>query len=185
MSTNKWKTEKVKLADVQPYDQNPRVITEKAMSGLKASLAEFGYIEPIVFNERTGHIVGGHQRFAVLTEEGIEEATMVVVDMSQEDELAANLTLNNPEIEGDWDEPLLSLLGQLEGADSDLFNALNMDGLQSSIEAMQPKTGSDSYEDSNKEIDIDELTEECDTKCPCCAFEWKVEAADVSVEETE
>lgn len=185
MSANKWKIEKVKLTEVQPYDKNPRVISEKAMSGLRASLAEFGYVEPIVFNIQTGHIVGGHQRFAVLSEEGIEEAMMVVVDMSSEGELSANLTLNNPEIEGDWDEPLLSLLGQLEDSDSDLFAALNMDGLKASVEAMQPKTGEESYEESNKEIDIDELTEECDTKCPCCAFEWKIEAADVSIEETE
>ena len=29
---------------------------------------------------------------------------MVVVDLTPEEELAANLTLNNPEIEGKWDE---------------------------------------------------------------------------------
>lgn len=29
---------------------------------LHRSIEEFGHVEPIVWNERTGHVVGGHQR---------------------------------------------------------------------------------------------------------------------------
>ncbi|WP_228469486.1 ParB N-terminal domain-containing protein [Paenibacillus sp. JNUCC31] len=30
---------------------------------LRCSIEELGYVEPIVWNERTGHMVGGHQRY--------------------------------------------------------------------------------------------------------------------------
>jgi len=180
-TANKWTIEKIPLKDVKPFDKNPRSISEKAEKGLRASMDRFGYVEPIVWNKTTGNIVGGHQRYAELLRQGVEEATMVVVEMEPDKELAANLTLNNPEIEGEWDEPALDLLEQIKGADEELFAALNLGDLQDSISSMIPKTGEDSYEDSNKEVDIDELMNEADTKCPCCNFEWKIEAGDVSV----
>jgi len=181
-SVNKWKIEKVDLKDVKPFDRNPRSMSEKARSGLRASMERFGYVEPIVWNKTTGNIVGGHQRYEELKKKGVKKATMVVVELPPERELAANLTLNNPEIEGEWDEPALALLEQVKDADEDLYNALNMDDLQSSIEAMAPRQGEESYEDDNREVDIDGMMEEADTKCPCCRFEWKIEASDVSVE---
>lgn len=109
-SANQWKAEKVLLKDIKPFDKNPRAITVKATKGLKASIERFGYVEPIVWNKTTGNIVGGHQRYTQLMNWGVKEATMMVVEMSKEMELAANLTLNNPEIEGEWDEPALELL---------------------------------------------------------------------------
>ena len=33
---------------------------------LKRSIEEFGYVEPVIWNEQTGNIVGGHQRAKVL-----------------------------------------------------------------------------------------------------------------------
>jgi hypothetical protein len=178
---SKWKIRKVSLVDLQPAGYNPRSIDERAMKALEASLRRFGYVEPIVWNERTGRIVGGHQRYSLLLEQGVKEAMVVVVDMSEEDELAANLTLNNPEIEGEWDDPIVDLLGELEEDASDLFSELDFGGLRDAIESMMPRKGSDSYEDKNKEVDIDDLTSDCDTKCPCCGFEWQIDSKDVKV----
>ncbi|WP_338011188.1 hypothetical protein [Paenibacillus alvei] len=36
---------------------------------LRRSIEEFGYIDPIVWNERTGNMVGGHQRYKILVNE--------------------------------------------------------------------------------------------------------------------
>jgi len=177
-NANKWRIEKVLLAEVTPFDQNPRAISEKALKGLRASLMEFGYVEPIVFNRTTGHIVGGHQRYALLFEAGVKEAKMVVVELSKEDELAANLTLNNPAIEGEFDEPVMALLEQLEEVDSGLFAALNMDSLREAVEQAPPSQ-------PPSEDDDDDEDEEVDTKCPCCTYEWKIQAGDVSIEDNE
>ena len=37
---------------------------------LRTSIEEFGYVEPVIWNKRTGNIVGGDQRFKILTEQG-------------------------------------------------------------------------------------------------------------------
>lgn len=38
---------------------------------LFAVLSEFGYVEPVIWNKTTGHVVGGHQRLKVLIDTGI------------------------------------------------------------------------------------------------------------------
>ena len=176
-----WKVRTVKLTDVKPFKDNPRVIGDRSRKGLLASLRRFGYVDLVVWNKRTGNIVGGHQRYDLLVKEGVEEADMIVVDLPEAEELAANLTLNNPEIEGEWDDPINELLDHLGEVDQEFFTDANFDDLQKAVESMVPRTGEDSYEDKNQEIDIDDLTAECDTKCPCCTFEWEVDDKDVSV----
>lgn len=171
----------VAFADVKPMPDNPRVIDDVALNGLRESVKRFGYVEPIVWNERTGHIVGGHQRFKVLNLDGLTEAPMVIVNMSSEEEMAANLTLNNPEIEGEFSEEALELLHSVQGADSDLFGKLRLDDLTRNLEK-KFKTG-DSKQFMNKEINIADLIEGCDAKCPCCGFVWESdEDDDISLE---
>jgi len=52
------------------------------------------YVEPIVWNERTGNIVGGHQRYKVLLDMGMSEVDCVVVDLDETKEKALNIALN-------------------------------------------------------------------------------------------
>lgn len=46
--------------DLQPEDAE--------YQKLRRSFEEFGYVEPVVWNERTGNLVGGHQRLKILLE---------------------------------------------------------------------------------------------------------------------
>ncbi len=55
------KYERRKIADLIPNAENPRKINAPNKSALAASLEHFGQVEPIVINDRTGQIVGGHQ----------------------------------------------------------------------------------------------------------------------------
>lgn len=151
----------VKLVDVKMNPNNPRSIGKEALDGLRSSLNRFGYVEPIVWNKATGHIIGGHQRYVLLVESGATEAVMVVANLSPEDELAATITLNNPEIEGRWNDEAPDLLHQLEMSDGNLFGSLRMDTLLDSLEkAVKP------------ELDYD-------TVCPCCGHRWKIETKDI------
>lgn len=172
MSIVKWRIKKVRLAEVKMRPDNPRIITEKALAGLKNSLNRFGYVEPIVWNKRTGNIVGGHQRYYLLAKAGVVEASMMVVDMTAEEELAANITLNNPEIEGKFTDNTSDLLHQIETGNAELFNSLNMDKLLSSLESV-PKVGNDGGQK------VPKRENESDTKCPCCGHKWRIEAKDV------
>ena len=60
---------KMKLTDLQPAEYNPRKklkAGDKDYEKLKRSIQEFGYVDPIIWNKQTGHVVGGHQRLTVL-----------------------------------------------------------------------------------------------------------------------
>jgi len=116
------------LADVIPADYNPRSITDDALAGLGASVEQFGYLQDLVFNARTGTLVAGHQRLKVLLEQGFDEAEVTVVDLDEQQERALNVTLNNPRIQGDWTADVVDLL---EGMDFEVpeLGDLNLDGL--------------------------------------------------------
>lgn len=118
-----------RVADLVPADYNPRKISPKAMEGLKKSLAEFGAVQPIVVNERTGHIVGGHQRVKALAALGQVETTVIVVDLSLTREKALNVALNNPHISGEFDDGLSDLLDEINGEMPELFADLRLDEL--------------------------------------------------------
>jgi ParB-like chromosome segregation protein Spo0J len=91
-----------KLFEIQPAYWNPRTMSADDRRKLINSIEQFGLVEPIVWNERTGHIVAGHQRRDALLEIGQEtETDMVVVDLPPEEEKALNLALNR--IRGQWD----------------------------------------------------------------------------------
>jgi len=118
-----------------PAEYNPRKDLKPGdpeYEKLKRSLTEFGYVEPVIWNRATGHVVGGHQRLKVLIDTGVAEVDCVVVEMSAEKEKALNIALNK--INGDWDKEKLSLLiADLQGADFDVsltgFDAPELDAL--------------------------------------------------------
>lgn len=84
---------------------------------LERSIDAFGYVDPLVWNERTGNLVGGHQRLAVMLHKGnVAEVDVSVVDLPESHEKALNVALNR--IAGAWDESSLkSLLAEIEDAD--------------------------------------------------------------------
>ncbi len=95
----------VLVKDIKYAPYNPRKISDEVLSKLKRSIEEFGYIEPIVVNKRTMHVVGGNQRLKVLRQLDIKEVQAVIVDLDDTHEKALNIALNK--ISGEWDLPLL------------------------------------------------------------------------------
>ena len=110
---------RMKLDKLRPAAYNPRIALKPGdpeFEKLKNSIETFGNVEPIVWNKRTGNVVGGHQRLSVLKELGETETDVSVVDLSDADEKLLNVALNK--IKGDWDYDRLSeLLKQFEPGD--------------------------------------------------------------------
>lgn len=123
----------VRLSELHPFGRNPRQISDGALEGLDRSLHKFGLVEPIVWNERTGRVVGGHQRLKILLEAGAEATDVVVVDLPEEDEKALNIVLNNPATAGEYDDQLEGLLDEIETYIGDDFEALHLDELRESM----------------------------------------------------
>lgn len=174
------------LAELAPADYNPRKIGPKAMAGLKASLARFGELGGIVFNKRTGHLVGGHQRVKALLQLGETHADVRVVDLPLSEEKAANLALNHPGIGGEWDDALLAVV--LDEVKRDLPTAFEELQLDDIIGRKSQSSSFDDYpfgadgahsapdeigESRTEEIDVDGF--DLDHKCPRCGFEFNDE----------
>jgi ParB-like chromosome segregation protein Spo0J len=95
-----------KLSDLKAAPYNPRTSNKKQEKNLKESLSKFGLVEPIIFNQRTGYIVGGHFRVRELKKLGYKSVDCVIVDLSEDDERELNVRLNANT--GAWDFDLLA-----------------------------------------------------------------------------
>jgi DNA modification methylase len=114
--------QKIPINQINPAAYNPRKDLQPGdpeYEKLKRSMQEFGYVEPIVWNKRSGNIVGGHQRYKVLLDTGAQEIDCVVVDLDETKEKALNIALNK--IQGDWDYiKLKDLLQELDTGEFDI-----------------------------------------------------------------
>ena len=153
--------EKIRTERLIPADYNPRKDLrpgDPEYEKLKRSLEEFGYIEPVIWNKTTSHVVGGHQRLKILLDMGITEVECVVVEMDAEKEKALNVALNK--ISGDWDKDKLTLLiADLQGADFDV-----------SLTGFDPSEIDDLFKDSLKDgIHDDDFDVDAELQKPAVA----------------
>jgi hypothetical protein len=131
-----------KISELRAYDKNPRKMTKGDFETLKSSLDEHGDLSGVVFNRKTGNLVGGHQRTnafknkdskVVITEEVERTKTGTVavgyiesngerfsyreVEWDEDQEAKANILANK--VSGQWDFDMLA-------------NAFDVDTLMSS-----------------------------------------------------
>ena len=149
--------QRIPVDKLKPAKYNPRKDLkpgDPAYEKIRRSLTDFGYVDPIIWNDVTGNIVGGHQRFKVLTSEGATELQCVVVHIEKpEDEKALNIVLNK--VTGEWEPVALAdLLQNLQSANYDLdstgFDAAEIDELFSKVYDKNVK-------DDDAEIDPDAI----------------------------
>lgn len=128
-------------------DYNPRKISDQDLAALRRSLTTFGAVEPVVVNRRsvaqgweegsTPCIVGGHQRVAAASLEGLDKLPMTWVDLDAGKERALNLALNR--IHGEFDQDkLVEVLDFLAQTPVDLeltgFSSVELDALIASAQ---------------------------------------------------
>lgn len=123
------------LKDLRPAPYNPRQISDDAMAGLRVSLSEFGDISGLVWNQRTGNLICGHQRLEALKRDtrGVEfrrepggpalvaggvSFPIRVVDWDKAREKLANIAANNPHLTGEFSGDLPPLAAELTSDDS-------------------------------------------------------------------
>lgn len=123
-------------------EYNPRKITREQLKRLKKSIEQLGDLSGVVYNRRTGRVVGGHQRLKVIPDsaeieiterykEPTETGTVAIgfivingekyayreVDWDESTEKTANIAANAHG--GDWDEEKLAeIMKELSAIDS-------------------------------------------------------------------
>jgi len=126
-----FKIEEREVDDLVPADWNPREIDDESFDGLEKCILRYGLVQPIVWNERTHRVVGGHQRLKVLKKNGAKNVKVVVVDLSDDEEKALGVALNNEKLQGNWTDGLRSLLASI--SDGSTLDGLMTDDLVESL----------------------------------------------------
>src|SRR5436190_8405147 len=104
------------LANIKPYDHNPRV-NDEAVDAVARSIRAFGFRQPIVVDE-TGIIIVGHTRYKAAVTLGLEAVPVhVAVGLSPEQARAYRLADNQTATLSHWDEDKLPFeLAELQRA---------------------------------------------------------------------
>ena len=120
MTTKTYDVELRKIDDICPYERNPR-INDPAVDAVAASLAEFGFRQPIVVDD-DGVIIAGHTRWKAAKKLGLKTVPVhVAKDLTPEQARAYRLADNKTAERAEWDVELLPIeLGQLRDSGVDL-----------------------------------------------------------------
>lgn len=138
--------QKISTDKLIPASYNPRKELKPGdpeYEKLKRSIEEFGYVEPVIWNKRTGVVIGGHQRLRVLKDLGFTEVDCVVLDIGEQQEKALNVALNK--ISGEWDIPLLT----------SLLKDLNDGGYDATITGFDVSEMSSLFDDQSEIVEDD------------------------------
>ena len=118
-----------KLSEIIPYVNNPRH-NEKAIDLVAASIAEFGFKNPIILDEKNV-IIAGHTRYAAAKKLGMEEVPCIMAaDLTPSQVKAFRLADNKVAEAAEWDMDLLNI--ELDGiTDIDMSDfGFNLDALE-------------------------------------------------------
>src|SRR5215471_5486890 len=87
------------LDDVDPatlvaHPQNPRLHPPAQLAALRTAIAHLGYLQPVLLNDRTGHLLDGHARVQEAVASGQPSIRVLHVDVEPEREGEALLSLD-------------------------------------------------------------------------------------------
>jgi DNA modification methylase len=109
------------VSELVPYDRNPRTHSEEQITQLAASIAEFGFVNPVLVDNEAG-IIAGHGRLRAAQKLGLECVPVIVLDHLSPAQRKAYLIADNRLAESaGWDEEKLRIvMEELEAEGFDL-----------------------------------------------------------------
>ena len=129
---------RVLLASLAPDPANPRTHDERNLDAIRASLARFGQVDPLVVQKATRRVIGGHGRLQAMKALGWTECDIVELELDDLQATALNIALNRTSDLSTFDLPTLGrLLESLQEADALEgvgFDQAEMDELIRSLE---------------------------------------------------
>lgn len=175
------------LVSIKPYWRNPRHNAE-AVPGVKQSIQDYGYNQPIVV-DLEHVIVVGHTRYRALLELGWTVAKVVVADLPPEKAKEYRLIDNKSHELATWNlELLIPELREVGNLDrlKVFFPKIDLDGMLKLSATVQPVT----------QLQVDAKQQQMDTQftqhsaqvqaqyvavvCPHCTAEFAVDRVELS-----
>ena len=99
--------ERVPVEKLIPYINNARTHSPEQIKKLRASLREFGFVNPVII-DRDYNVIAGHGRIMAAKEEGITEVPCVYADhLTEAQKKAYILADNRMALDAGWDEEML------------------------------------------------------------------------------
>ena len=112
---------------VIPWARNPRTHSDAQIAQIAASIAEFGFNNPLLVDTKAG-IIAGHGRLLAARKLGLTEVPVIVLDHLTEAQKRAYIIADNQlALNAGWDEELLRL--ELAGLQEEHFN-VNLIGFE-------------------------------------------------------
>jgi DNA modification methylase len=152
-----WLADKIEqwpTAKLLPYARNARTHSEEQVAQIAASIAEFGFTNPILAGS-DGVIVAGHGRLAAAQKLGLEVVPVVVLDHLSPTQRRALVIADNRIAENaGWDEAMLRIeleALQSEGFDLDI-TGFDADSLADLLAAEETTTEGQTDEDAVPEV---------------------------------
>ena len=132
------------LGKIHPAGDNPRTISKKAVEITAASIARFGWQQPIV-TDVNGTILAGHTRYKAAQHLKLETVPVVVAEhLTPEEAKAYRIADNRTSDYTTWDYP--ELVNQLEDLELDFGDELGVDDWRGIIDEFVSRADED-YED--------------------------------------
>ncbi len=73
---------------------NWRIHPKKQQDALAGVLSEVGWVQSVIVNQRTGHLIDGHMRVALALRDDAKQIPVVYVDLSEDEEALVLATLD-------------------------------------------------------------------------------------------
>jgi 16S rRNA G966 N2-methylase RsmD len=138
-----------------PYARNPRTHSDAQIAQIAASIAEFGFNNPILVDTKSG-IIAGHGRLLAARKLQLKEVPVIVLDHLTETQKRAYILADNQlALNAGWDESLLRV--EIASLQEEDFN-LNVIGFEDE-ELAQLLAAQDAAEGLTDEDAVPELSE--------------------------
>jgi len=127
--------------ELKQHKDNPREISPHAFSGLCESLKKFGFQQPAIINKDL-EVISGNQRTKAAISIGMKKIPCLKLDLTDSEQKALMITLNNSAIGGDFTEGIKNLLSEIKTdlGDDYVFD-LNLDDVLSNIPSFEEDEG--------------------------------------------
>lgn len=154
----------MKLADLKPYEKNPRK-NEEAVKYVVESIKEFGFKVPIVI-DKDNVIVAGHTRYKGAKKLDLKEVPCIIADDLTDEQIKAFRLADNKVAEkAEWDFELLN---------SELEDLFDFDMVALGFNAVDDLVLDVEDDDFLQDTEITKEKKPKVMKCPHCGEEIEV-----------